>query len=159
MHKINMVCRNKGLTSLPSSIPDTTSVADFSNNKPLNTYTGLERIILANNSLTSLTGLGSSWAVQNSQILLDLRLNRISELDLASLEPIFRSSSINTKSSFYLSQNPWTCTCQNIGHITYFLQKYSSLIRDVHEMRCNTWDTPILQSDYESRCSKHGNPL
>ena len=33
MHKINMVCRDKGLISLPASIPDTTSVADFSNNK------------------------------------------------------------------------------------------------------------------------------
>jgi len=70
MYKVSMLCDMNGLLELPTEIPPRTINADFSNNKisslePLFHYNGLQRMILRNNSISSLQGLGSSWAKEN----------------------------------------------------------------------------------------------
>jgi hypothetical protein len=68
-------------------------------------------------------------------------------------------SSINTKSSFFLSGNPWSCNCQNIKHIQEFVQKYSSLIKDAEKIYCDNWDNILLHIDYKDRCYKSQDPM
>ena len=68
-------------------------------------------------------------------------------------------SSSQTGHSFYLSGNPWDCTCQNIEPVMQFLMKYSTIIKDVEHIRCDKWDTPILQADYKEKCSESQNPM
>ena len=70
-----------------------------------------------------------------------------------------RKSSINTKSSFFFSYNPWSCSCQNIKHIQEFVQKYSSLIKDAEEIYCDNWDDILLHIDYKDRCYKSQDPM
>ena len=67
--------------------------------------------------------------------------------------------SINTKSSFFNSDNPWSCSCQNIRQIQEFVHKYSSLIKDAEDICCANWDDILLQIDYTDRCYKSQDPM
>ena len=59
------------------------------------TYENLTRLDLSNNLLKSLEGLETSWFMNRGARLLDLRGNKLTELDLQTLEPIMDRSGLH----------------------------------------------------------------
>jgi len=162
-YKVNVVCTDLGLTSLPQHLPPDTIFLNMANNQVASLdllsdlypdYKSIERLILSNNSLKSLEGLEKSWLQRTGPVLLDVRDNFIMQLDTSALEPMLSKASINTESNYFFSGNPWSCNCQNIKTIQEFLEKYSSLIMDTEHMRCSDCECTLLHLDYKEMCTK-----
>eukprot|EP00092_Neocalanus_flemingeri_P023132 GFUD01025081.1.p1 GENE.GFUD01025081.1~~GFUD01025081.1.p1 ORF type:complete len:565 (+),score=137.16 GFUD01025081.1:64-1758(+) len=162
-YKVNVVCTDLGLTSLPLRLPPDTIYLDMANNKILSLdlmaslnpdYKNIERLILTNNSLKSLQGLENSWLQRNGPVLLDVRDNFIEQLDTSALEPMLSKASINRESNYFFAGNPWSCNCQTIKTIQEFLEKYSSLIMDTEHMHCSERECSVLHLDYKEMCTK-----
>ena len=54
---------------------------------------------------------------------------------------------------YYMAGNPWSCSCNNIKTIQEFLNKYSNLIEDAGDMRCDECDCGILHLDFKEMCA------
>ena len=131
-------------------------------------YKYIERISLANNSLTSLRGIENSWLQTNGPVFLDIRSNNIKEvsesssintpiiftvqLDTSYLE-LMLSKAVDKESVYFFAGNPWSCNCNNIKTIQEFLEKFSSIILDTEEMECMECDCSLLNLDYKEMCS------
>jgi len=162
-YKVNVVCTDLGLTSLPSHLPPDTIYLNMENNQVssldllsnLNPdYKNIERLILNNNSLKSLQGLENSWLQRNGPVLLDVRDNFIQQLDTMALEPMLSKASINVESNYFFAGNPWSCNCQTIKTIQEFLEKYNNLIMDTEHMHCSECECSLLHLDYKEMCTK-----
>ena len=52
-----------------------------------------------------------------------------------------------------MAGNPWSCSCHNIKTIQEFLNKYSNLIEDAKDMKCDECGCEILQLDFKEMCA------
>jgi len=163
--RVNVVCTDQGLTSLPDNLPPDTIFLNVANNQisslmdlsDMNPgYKDIEKLIVANNSLKSLQGLENSWLQHNGPVLLDVRNNILTQLDTMALEPMLSKASVNleTEGNYYFGDNPWTCNCENIKTLQEFLQKYNSLIKDTEYMQCSDCECSLLHLDYKQICAK-----
>ena len=135
------------------------------------TYEKVTSLDLSYNLLNSLEGLETSWLIERGAHFVNLRANKLTELDLQTLEPIMARSDmhkleevkIRQKCSFFRSQegakfflagNPWSCNCHNIKTFQEFLLKYNDIIMDAEKMRCQEYPGEALeQVDYKTICS------
>jgi len=166
--KVNVFCTDLALTKMPLKLPPNTVFLNLENNQirsldamsMLNPdYKHIQKLVLNNNSLTSLRGIETSWLHKNGPSLLDLRNNFITELDTITLEPmLYKTSSKHSlmwgeENIYYFADNPWSCNCHNIKTIQEFLNKYSNLIEDIEYMKCTECDCALLYLDYKEMCA------
>ena len=133
-------------------------------------YKDIEKLRIANNSLKTLQGLENSWLQHNGPVLLDVRNNSLTQvnilldmkmillqLDTTALEPMLNKASVTleTEGSYYFGDNPWSCNCENIKTLQQFLQKYNSLIKDTECMQCSDCECSLLHLDYKQMCTKN----
>ena len=135
------------------------------------TYEKLTSLDLSHNLLNSLEGLETSWLIERGAHFVNLRGNKLTELDLQTLEPIMARSELHKLeevkfrqkcslfrsqegAKFFLAGNPWSCNCHNIKTFQDFLLKYNDIIMDAEKMRCQEYPGEALeQVDYKTICS------
>ena len=68
------------------------------------------------------------------------------------LEVLKQSMAIGKKHQyFYLSENPWSCHCNNIKEIQQFIYEHKEVIRDHALLQCED-GTKIIEIDYNGLC-------
>lgn len=159
--QVAVVCSNLSITKLPPLLPNNTiflnlsfnqisSLETLGNQNPV--YEEVSEVDLSHNLLDSLEGLETSWLMEHGARHLDLRANKLTELDLQTLEPIMARSKEGAK--FFLAGNPWSCNCHNIKTFQDFLLKYNDIIADAEQMQCEEHPGKSLeQLDYKTICS------
>lgn len=159
--EVAVVCSDLSITELPLFLPSNTISLDLSYNQISSleklseqnpTYEKVTSLDLSHNLLNDLEGLETSWMKERGAHFLNLRENKLTELDLQTLEPIMARSQEGAK--FFLAGNPWSCNCHNIKTFQEFLLKYNDIIVDGDEMRCEEYSGEALeQVDYKTICS------
>jgi len=159
--EVAVVCSDLSISELPMALPPNTISLDLSYNQISSlealseqnpTYEKLTSLDLSHNLLNSLEGLETSWLIERGAHFVNLRGNKLTELDLQTLEPIMARSQEGAK--FFLAGNPWSCNCHNIKTFQDFLLKYNDIIMDAEKMRCQEYPGEALeQVDYKTICS------
>jgi len=170
--RVSVSCSGGGLQEPPLVLPPNTVFLDLSNNSISSlgsmgqgnpTYEGLEGLSMANNSLTSLDGIASSWLMRGARML-NLQNNQLVELDTLLLDPILGRSLQprgfeSREAKFYLAGNPWSCPCQSIHSSQDFLEKYNNIVMDAEEVECSQFPgRPLLHLDFKALCSSSRGP-
>ncbi|XP_043264733.1 protein singed wings 2 [Colletes gigas] len=135
-------CSHRDLTEMPSFLPANTTTLRLNGNKindltPLTTnpvYRGVVDLYLDNNLIESIVQLeGSSWVDRFR--LLSLRGNKLTDLPTYALANVLQHN--GNAVSLYLANNPWRCDCLFTPGFQDLLIKYTSLVKDVNDIRCS----------------------
>ena len=81
------------------------------------------------------------------------------QLDTSYLELMLSQAVADKEGVYFFAGNPWSCNCHNIQEIQEFLEKFSSIILDTEEMRCDECDCSLLNLDYKEMCSTGGDSM
>ena len=81
------------------------------------------------------------------------------QLDTSYLELMLSQAVADKEGVYFFAGNPWSCNCHNIQEIQEFLEKFSSIILDTEEMRCDECDCSLLNLDYKEMCSSGGDSM
>ncbi|XP_046677963.1 protein singed wings 2 isoform X2 [Homalodisca vitripennis] len=137
---IKVNCNRRNLTSMPDHLPDYTTALFLRNNNLTSVeelvfnkhYKDVREIYLDNNQISAINILeGSHWL--NNFGVLNLRGNRLRQIPIYALDHAFISQKL---SHIFLGNNPWRCDCEFTIHFKNFLKKYSGIIKDLEDIRC-----------------------
>ena len=67
------------------------------------------------------------------------------------LEVLNEAMAVGRFQSFYLSENPWACHCNNIKEIQNFIYEHQEVIKDHANVTCDD-GTKIIEIDYNGLC-------
>lgn len=127
-------CSGKGLTKVPSTAPNGTTVLYFNNNKlwrmqclNIKVWSSLKELHVDNNSLTDL----KDWAFPPTLIYLSVRGNKLKTLPSSLMQFISK----RVKFQLYLGGNDNNCTCDR-ETLKDFLVKNRNHVMDLENIVC-----------------------
>nr|ABB59040.1 variable lymphocyte receptor B [Eptatretus stoutii] len=141
-------CYNKGLTSVPSGIPSSTTKLLLHDNKlqslpngVFDKLTSLTQLYLGGNKLQSLPS--GVFDKLTSLTHLGLNINQLKSVP----DGIF--DRLTSLQNIWLYSNPWDCSCPRIEYLSRWIQKNSATVKD------NSWNT----APDSAKCSGSGKPV
>ncbi|XP_044009972.1 protein singed wings 2 [Aphidius gifuensis] len=142
-------CSHRNLTEMPKFIPTNVTTLRLDGNKisdltPLVTnqvYRQVLDLYLDNNVIESINQLESSYWLENFRVF-SLRGNKLTDLPTYALENVLLQS--GNAVSIYLGDNPWTCDCLFTPGFQDLLISYTSLVKDIHDVKCHTGHIDVL---------------
>nr|AAT70344.1 variable lymphocyte receptor [Petromyzon marinus] len=143
-------CDGKGLSSVPSGIPDNTQALTVQKNRieslpegVFDRLVNLQRLWLNNNQLTSLPAGVFDKLTQLTQLgLWDNQLKSI---------PRGAFDNLKSLTHIWLYGNPWDCACSDILYLSRWISQYPGVLRaadswyivDPDSARCSGTNTPV----------------
>ncbi|KAK0091506.1 hypothetical protein PV326_003111 [Microctonus aethiopoides] len=143
-------CSYRGLEEMPDFIPKNTTRLYLTGNKisdltkiitnPI--YKEVRDLYLDNNLIESITILDGSYWLEHFRVF-SLRGNKLADLPTYALENVLVQG--ENAVSIYLGNNPWTCDCLFTPGFQDLLLRYTNIIKDIHDIKCN-----LLMNDGEN---------
>ncbi|XP_049792509.1 protein singed wings 2 [Schistocerca nitens] len=143
---ITVDCSGRGLTQLPEDVPENTTTLILTGNKirdvsrlsrGLGHYPRVLDVQLDDNEVSSLDELeGSRWL--STFRALSVRGNRLSQLPAYAFDDALEHNGNALRLA--LGHNPWLCDCHVTPPFQVLLLKYSKLVTDLDDIRCQNID-------------------